>query len=60
MTVTHQCLSCGEAYPCPYCHTNSSFVCSTLNADEDRNMCDECLARFNKAYQEFCDQEGVL
>ena len=41
--MTHPCICCKKEYDCPPCNTNMMWACSTVNGDEDRNMCDACL-----------------
>lgn len=40
----HRC-RCGVDYECPWCGSDKSFICPTLNGDENANQCDECEAR---------------
>ena len=57
MPVTHKCY-CGKDYECPYCFTPESYICPTLNGDEDANMCDPCMNKFAEDYQRAFDEEG--
>ncbi len=54
--MTHTCY-CGKVYECPWCLTPQSFICPTLNGDENGNVCDECLEKFAVEMQEFADRE---
>ena len=60
--LKHRCY-CGVEYDCPYCHTRDSYICPTLNDDEDGNMCDACLVDaatdMQAALDEFED-EGLI
>ena len=44
-------------YDCPQCEAGAGWACSTVNDDEDGNMCDECLDKFAREYQEWYDKE---
>lgn len=56
--MTHKCY-CGVEYECPWCGTSDGYICPTVNGDEDSNMCDDCLDKFAKDYQEWYDKEQV-
>ena len=45
----HKCRFCDEEYPC-YAPNN---VCPTINADRDRDMCDECKDVLEKLIKQY-------
>jgi hypothetical protein len=55
--IAHHCVVCKSDYNCPYCHTPQSFICPTLNDDEDANMCDACLDKAAEDMQKWADEQ---
>ena len=47
--MTHPCICCKKEYDCPPCNTNMKWACSTVNDDEDTNMCDACMTDLEDA-----------
>lgn len=47
----HTCY-CGKEYDCNY----PNWSCSTVNDDEDRNMCDACLVKSSFEQQAYMDE----
>jgi hypothetical protein len=57
--IQHTCY-CGKHYDCEYCSTpNHGWMCSTLNGDEDGNLCDECLHRIAEEMQAAFDNDSL-
>jgi hypothetical protein len=54
--IKHIC-RCKKEYDCPYCGTPESFICPTINEDEDANMCLECLDAMAAEYQRYYLEE---
>lgn len=52
----HRCF-CGVDYECPWCYTKSSFICPTLNGDEDGNMCDDCLKKAAEDMEAYAESQ---
>jgi hypothetical protein len=47
--VFHIC-RCRLVYECPFCGGPNSWICPTVNSDEDANMCPSCLDRVADEY----------
>jgi hypothetical protein len=54
--VTHVCRTCRESYDCPFC-PDQGWACSTLNDDEDANLCDWCMTWQAIEYQAYWDSQ---
>ena len=45
--ISHNCAYCSIEYICKL----SNKICPTINADDDKNMCDECRAELESALE---------